>query len=179
MSKPTTTPTNTARKNPAASLPRLKLRLAASLPLASSFHQAARMRESGGIKVESMTRPATSHKTARDRIDNALAPSRLFMVVVHGVFEAVPDVVGQFDELGIGPDLVGIAWPLKRHVEHFRHLARPRRHHHHPIRKINRLVHAVGDKNHCLALALPELQQFFLQELAGLGIDGTERLFHE
>ena len=46
---------------------RLILRLVSSLPLLNSFHHAAPICDNGGIKVESITRPATSHRSANER----------------------------------------------------------------------------------------------------------------
>jgi hypothetical protein len=54
------------------------LKLASSLPLLKSFHQAAAICDSGGINVESIARPTISHKIASESIERALLPKRLF-----------------------------------------------------------------------------------------------------
>src|SRR6185369_6729659 len=67
-----TIPTINARKKPAASVHKLAPRLARSLPLTRSFHHASAILETGGISVESITRPATSQITARDVMERML-----------------------------------------------------------------------------------------------------------
>ena len=54
------------------------VKLASSLPLLKSFHQAAAICDNGGIKLESIARPATSHKIASESIDRTLLPQRWF-----------------------------------------------------------------------------------------------------
>ena len=93
------------------------------------------------------------------------------MAILHCLLEGVPDVVCQIHELGIAANVIGDSWPGQRHVENLRDAAGTRRHNYHAIGKIDRLIHAVGDENYGLLLALPQLQQFFLEQLARLGID--------
>ena len=113
--------------------------------------------------VESIARPATSHRSASERRERTLVPKRLFNVVVlHRLFETFPNVIGQVDEFGIAPHRFGDTRPRQRHVENFRHFSGPRRHHDDPVGKIHRFIHAVGDEDHRLAFALPQLQEFFL-----------------
>jgi hypothetical protein len=54
------------------------LKLASNLPLLKSFHHAAAICDSGGIKVESIARPAISQSIARESIERTLLPKRLF-----------------------------------------------------------------------------------------------------
>jgi hypothetical protein len=73
-----TIPAKTARTNPAAMVPRLAAKFGKSLPPAKSFHQAAPIFESGGIKTESKMRPASSHRTANDAMETRLVAARFF-----------------------------------------------------------------------------------------------------
>ena len=43
----------------------------------------------------------------------------------------------------------------------------------------HRLLHVVGDKNHGLARALPDAQEFALHQAAGLRVERAERLVHQ
>jgi hypothetical protein len=72
------TPNNAAREKPLANVVRLMVRLGNSLPLVQSFHHAAPICDNGGIKVESIARPATSHRSAKETTERTLVPKRLF-----------------------------------------------------------------------------------------------------
>ena len=57
--------------------------------------------------------------------------------------------------------------------------ARPRRHDHHAVRQRDRLLQVVGDEQHRLAVAGPQLEQQVAHDLPRLGIERTERLVHQ
>src|SRR5262249_2568023 len=101
------------------------------------------------------------------------------MAVLHRFLERVPDVVCQLDKLWVSADFIGDARPRQRNVKNLSDAARPRCHDHHTIREIDRFIHTMGDEDHGFPLALPKLQKFLLEELAGFGIDRTERRIHE
>ena len=90
----------------------------------------------------------------------------------------MPDVQAEFGEARIGSHGIGIARPPERHVEHLLDAAGARAHDRDAIAEQDRLVDRMGDEHHGLALfrALHELEQFFLEDLVGLGMGGGERL---
>jgi len=53
------------------------------------------------------------------------------------------------------------------------------RHHADPIPEQNRLRDIMGDKNHRLARALPDCEQYLMHPASGQGIKRAERLVHE
>src|ERR1700747_3139901 len=57
--------------------------------------------------------------------------------------------------------------------------ARPDGHHADPISQQNRLRDIMGDKNHRLARALPDCEQYRMHPASGQGIKRAERLVHE
>ena len=59
------------------------------------------------------------------------------------------------------------------------HPARTRRHHHHALGEIDRLLHVMGDENHCLGRGAPDAQQLALHERAGLRVERAEGLVHQ
>ena len=56
---------------------------------------------------------------------------------------------------------------------------RPRRHDHHAVGQRDRLLQVVGDEQHGLAVAGPQLEQQVAHDLARLGIERPERLVHQ
>ena len=56
---------------------------------------------------------------------------------------------------------------------------RPRRHHHDPVGKSDRLVQIVRDEQHRLAVRGPEVEEQGAHDLAGLRVKGPEGLVHE
>src|SRR5882672_8674759 len=68
-----------------------------------------------------------------------------------------------------------------RHVDRHavQHSARTCREHHHPIRKIHRLVDVVGDEDHRLPRAAPDVEQERLHLEPGLHVESGEGLVHQ
>ena len=57
--------------------------------------------------------------------------------------------------------------------------AGPGRHDHHPVGECDRLLQVVGDEQHGLAVAGPQLEQQVAHDLPGLGVERPERLVHQ
>src|SRR5262249_45603985 len=57
--------------------------------------------------------------------------------------------------------------------------ARPARHHQHSVRKEDRFADSVGDEEHGLLIALPDVEQCRVHFVAGDGVEGAERLVHQ
>ncbi len=68
---------------------------------------------------------------------------------------------------------------IDRHLEDVVDLAGLRLHDHDPVGKGDGLVDAVSDEHHGLPEAFPDRQQLALQELARIGVDGSEGLVHQ
>jgi hypothetical protein len=56
-----------------------------SLPPAKSFHQAATIFDTGGMRLESKTRPVISHRMTSDTIERMLVAKRLCILVAFKV----------------------------------------------------------------------------------------------
>ena len=94
---------------------------------------------------------------------------------------ARPRLRAHLAEARIGAQRIAVARMAERHVEHLLDAAGPRAHHRDAVAEQDRLVDRVGDEHHGLALfrALHELQQFLLQDFAGLRVERGERLVHQ
>src|ERR1700736_3587334 len=94
------------------------------------------------------------------------------------VLERVPDCELKIVELRRPPHFI-VARPGERGVENLLGVAGAPGHDHDPIGKIDRLLDLVGDEQDRLARLLPYAQQLDLHNVAGLGVEGGERLVHQ
>src|SRR2546423_947114 len=132
-------------------------------------------------------KPPTAHRWVAQELDppyrwmsrdNLSRRGRLFGL---GRMQLVPDIEAKLAEAWVRAHCIGRARPSERGVEHFLDAAGTRAHHGYAVAEQNGLIDGVGDEDHGLALvrALHELQQLFLQYLAGLGIERREWLVHQ
>ena len=72
-----------------------------------------------------------------------------------------------------------IAWKRRVNRELGEHPAGPRRHHHDPLREVDRLEHRMGDEHHGLAQRLPQRQEVVVEAKARDLVERGERLVHQ
>src|SRR3954470_13484992 len=75
--------------------------------------------------------------------------------------------------------VLGIARSCKLDRFYLKDARGPLRHDRDPIRKLDRLIDAVGDEDHRLAFSLPDLEQLILHILSRLDIERGEWLVHQ
>ena len=71
------------------------------------------------------------------------------------------------------------SWALERNPEDTLETARAGAHYRHAIGKVDGFVDLVRNEDHGLLGLGPDFEQLGLHELAGLGVEGSERLIHE
>src|SRR5262245_17616164 len=74
---------------------------------------------------------------------------------------------------------IDAAWARQIDSDDFPHAARPGRHDNDAVGEKDRLLDAVGDKDHSLTGGLPDILQIDLQLRAGERIERAERLVHQ
>src|SRR2546426_4146112 len=97
----------------------------------------------------------------------------------HFLAEQSPQMVDELPVRWVGPHLVGLAGARKRNLHHRLDPPRGGRHDEDAVCEHDGLVDAVRDEDHRLAVLVPDLDEFCLQQDARLFIKLAERLVHE
>src|SRR5579872_4364095 len=110
----------------------------------------------------------------------SIRPPRLRITLHHLVLEHAPDLPVQGAKILTQPDFGDVARTGQRDApvaDDAR--GRTRGHDHDAISERDRLFEIVGDEQHRLAVGAPEFEQEIAHDLAGLGIERSERLVHQ
>src|SRR5262245_36307128 len=83
---------------------------------------------------------------------------------LYAVLERLPYLPAQFHERRIRLHVLA-ARPPERNLQHALHAGGPRREQHDAVGEVDRLLDRVGDEQHRLALALPDVEELVLQEI--------------
>src|SRR2546428_3220725 len=137
--------------------------------IAISCSPAASLRAEGGMGVR-----GTSRSDAWD-----IRGGLLRFCLQHFLAKQSPQMVDESPVRRVGPHLVGLAGARKRNLHHSLDPSRGGRHNEDAVCEHDGLVAAVRDEDHRLAVLVPDLDEFCLQQDACLFVKLAERLVHE
>ena len=107
------------------------------------------------------------------------APTSWLQLVFAGVVDHALDVDDVFLVARIEQQLGAAARPRQVDIDDLPDAAGRARHHHDLVGEEHRLLDRMGDEQHRLAVALPDVEQVVLQPRAGMRIERAERLVHQ